>query len=306
MRSRFAWEEGDLVPVGALKDFDPAQPRAKAGTEKGGQWIRAGMEEASPNRRNLPAHIKALVLPPAWTRIQYNPDPDADLLAIGIDAKGRDQYVYSAKHAERQTVAKFARTREMAKQFAGMTRQAKSDWAKHPEAQVASLIFATGMRPGSREDTQAAKKAYGATTLLAKHVHLEDGGVVLKFTGKSGKDLTIPVQDARIASMLQRRAKAAKGGELFPEVTSASLRDYVRTLDGGSFTTKDIRTAVGTETAKRAMRDIATPTSAAAYKRATKAVGTAVSAVLGNTPTVALQSYIDPTIFARWRHAAKI
>jgi DNA topoisomerase IB len=34
------------------------------------------------------------------------------------------------------------------------------------------------------------------------------------------------------------------------------------------------------------------------------AVAKTVSARLGNTPTIALQSYIDPTVFGAWKMAA--
>ena len=40
------------------------------------------------------------------------------------------------------------------------------------------------------------------------------------------------------------------------------------------------------------------------YKKAVKFVATAVSKKLGNTPTIALQSYINPATFAAWRAVA--
>lgn len=39
------------------------------------------------------------------------------------------------------------------------------------------------------------------------------------------------------------------------------------------------------------------------YKRAVRAVAVEVSKVLGNTPTVVLQSYISPVVFAKWQAA---
>ena len=45
------------------------------------------------------------------------------------------------------------------------------------------------------------------------------------------------------------------------------------------------------------------PTSMAAYKAAVKGVAVKVSKVLGNTPSVALSSYINPVVFVKWRAA---
>jgi DNA topoisomerase IB len=43
------------------------------------------------------------------------------------------------------------------------------------------------------------------------------------------------------------------------------------------------------------------PKSQKEYKKMVKDVATIVSKQLGNTPTVALQSYIHPAVFAEWR-----
>jgi DNA topoisomerase-1 len=68
--------------------------------------------------------------------------------------------------------------------------------------------------------------------------------------------------------------------------------------------TKDFRTAVGTKTARDAMNSIKSPSSQKEYERAVRSVAKTVSERLGNTPTVALQSYIDPLVFAKWRDPA--
>jgi DNA topoisomerase-1 len=162
--------------------------------------------------------------------------------------------------------------------------------------------MATGVRPGSEKDTGAEKQAYGATTLLARHVQVSPTGAVrLKFTGKKGVALDIPVNDPGVAHML--RARAAKGGRLF-DTTDVGLRGYAAGLAGGGYKPKDFRTLRGTLTAAAEVKARNTPRGPADYKRAVRDVATVVAAKLGNTPTVALQSYIDPTVFAKWRPAA--
>lgn len=264
----------------------------------GGRFV-----EMPDDRTQLPEHIRALTIPPAWTGVRYSPDPDAALLVVGRDAKGRPQYVYSQKHVDEQSAAKFARIREFRDKWDSMHAQVRADAAQGDEdAAAARLIFATGLRPGSSADTGAERQAYGATTLLGQHVVRAPDGVRLQFVGKKGVDLDLLVRDREVADDLITRAeRAGSEGQLFPQVTEVSLRDYVHSLDGGSFKTKDIRTAVGTRTAEQAMAGVPPPTTLTAYKKAVRAVAEVVSARLGNTPTVALQSYIDPTVFARWR-----
>jgi DNA topoisomerase-1 len=162
------------------------------------------------------------------------------------------------------------------------------------------LIQHTGIRPGSDRDTKAEKRAYGATTLRAEHIIIKGGEVRLVFTGKKGVDLDIPVKDPRVAKLLVSRKREVKSGRLF-NISDTDLRDYASDLDGGKFHPKDFRTAVGTQTAIEEMRSLPTPRSDKEYKSSVREVASRVSKRLGNTPTIALQSYIDPTVFSKWR-----
>lgn len=268
----------------------------------------AHLVDAGSDREKWPEHIKALKLPPKWTDVRISPDADADLQAIGKDAKGRSQYVYSQKFKDSMAAAKFGRIRAMMQEFPRMKSQVEKDRASDDEHKTAAdcmaLVMQTGIRPGSENDTGAEKKAYGATTLEGRHVKIEDGNVTLSFVGKKGVDLEIPIKDQSLADMLIERKKAAgDSGQLFDGLNEQSLRDYAHTLDGGHFKTKDFRTHLGTTTALKLVEQGEPPTSEKEYKKRVKDIATKVSKMLGNTPAVALQSYIDPTVFSGWRAA---
>jgi len=264
------------------------------------------------SREEWPEHIKKLVIPPAWTKVKVSDSPDADLLAIGKDAKGRDQYVYSEKFQKSQAALKFARIESLRKdksmidgQLADALKSGDQNTRDHAECAV--LIMKMGVRPGSDTDTGADKKAYGATTLEGKHV-VEDGGqVFLRFVGKKGVSLNLPVADKSLASNLAKRAKkAGPDGKLFGNVRDGSLLDFVHTLDHGGYKTKDFRTLLANDMALAEMRNVKPPKDMKEYKAAVKAVATSVSSRLGNTPTVALQSYIHPGVFSPWQGAAAV
>ena len=292
----------DLRTDAAFEESE--HPRAGAGTSKGGQFVAKG-----EGGGGLPEHIAKIKIPPAWTDVHYDPNPRAALLVVGRDAKGREQRIYSEEFSHSQAEAKFRRIEELDKKFQDMLRQneeARHDPKTREVAEVVALIMATGIRPGGAGDTGAEKQAYGATTLKGEHVYVEpDGSVRLKFVGKKGVDLDLPVADKKVAAVLQRRAKrVGPSGDIFPSVSASTLLRYVHSLDGGGFKTKDFRTLLGTRQALKEMKTFKVPRNPTQYKKQVREVAKRVAAVLGNTPIVALQSYISPEIFSGWRARA--
>lgn len=299
------------------KRFNVDQARDETGkwTSGGGEMLHSATRDKDGKWRTgdgkaAPEHIQKLGIPPAWTNVFVNKDPEGDMMARGNDTKGRLQVRYSDNHNMRAAADKFGRVSELrakrAEIFKEVAKDAKSDDPQTKEnAECLRLVMSTGIRPGSDRDTKAEKQAYGATTLKGEHVVVKGSEVRLRFTGKKGVDLDLPVADRDVAAMLRERAKAAgKDGKLF-ETDAETLRDYSKSKDGGGFKTKDHRTALGTETAVSVVKDHPPPATMKEYKMAIKEVATKVSEVLGNTPAIALKAYIDPNVFASWRSKVK-
>ena len=289
--------------------------------EVGGSSIRGGGGEKAvydkenktwkhESGKDVPDHIKAAKIPPAWKNVRYDPDPQAGLLVLGEDKKGNYQPIYSAKFMQDSADAKFARVNELDKKYDQIEKQVGADLANGKNVEEASclrLVMKTGIRPGSDTDTGADKKAYGATTLTGAHVVGDSpDNVRLQFVGKKGKDLDIPVTDKAVAEdLLARRDKVGADGRLFTTDNKKVLA-YSDSKDGGGFKTKDYRTLVGTRTAQAEVAKMPAPTDAKSYKKSVMSVGKVVSAKLGNTPSVALSSYIRPGVFAKWRMKAGV
>jgi DNA topoisomerase-1 len=259
-----------------------------------------------------PAHIKKLKIPPAWKDVKYSDSSDAAIQVVGKDVKGRAQYIYSQKFADSQSAKKFARIKELDKKFDAIHKQnedrlSTGDESTKEHAQCAALVMALGIRPGSDTDTHAKVKAYGATTLEGRHIVEENNKVFLKFVGKKGVAINLPVEDQKLAAILKRRSvKAGADGRLFANVSGKSLLDYTHTLNGGKFKTKDMRTLVASKTASSQIAKLSAPKNEKEYKQRVKEVATYVSSKLGNTPVVALSSYIPPVLFASWRTSAGV
>lgn len=272
--------------------FNQDQPR-----DEQGQWSTSGAGHT--------ARHKELGVPPAWKDVRINKDKDADLLATGIDAKGRKQYIYSAQHSERAAASKFARLKDFNEQLPGIRKRVAAD-LRNPElsdadreaASALMLIDRTGFRVGSDTETGAEKQAYGASTLLAEHVTIQGDTVTFRFVGKKGVDIEKSVKDRELVAMIKPRVSA--GGKLF-KTSDAKVRDYLHSRDG-DFKVKDFRTWHGTTEALHRIKSIAVPTSEAEFKRARNTIGDYVAAALGNTRAVALTSYIDPAVFSKWKN----
>jgi len=276
---------------------------------KGGQIGAGKTFKAHKAGEALPPHIAGLKIPPAWRDVHYATDPKSELLVTGRDAVGRRVAIYSDAHWAKAAAAKFARINELSKKFNSIKQQNDKN-RKSPDRRVRDLadcvhlIMTMGIRPGSETDTKAKTKAYGATTLEGQHVVVDGDQVSLRFVGKKGVSLNLLVDDPETARMLLvRKHLSGDTGQLFA-VNDAALRDYVHSFDGGGFKTKDFRTLLGTHSAEAEMAKLLPPKDEKSYKRSVMAVAKAVAARLGNTPTIALQSYISPAVFAPWKIAA--
>lgn len=243
------------------------------------------------------ARLKALKIEPGLTHVHLNNDPEADQQVVGKDSKGRTQRKYKAGHTENSTLATHVRVRDLRKQLPAIREKLANDATE--EGAALRLIDHTGFRIGSDTDTGADVQAYGATTLNAAHIKTVGGKTSVQFVGKKGVDQDHEIEHPAVAKELSERVAKANGGNLF-KTTDAKVRARWKELAGPKFKVKDLRTATGTETAITAVKGTSAPTTVAELAAAKMAVGEIVAKKLGNTPTIALKSYIDPLVFKDW------
>lgn len=290
-----------------------AQPAPRLATaappgKAGGLLVRA-----PDDRAKWPENITKLVVPPAWSNVHYNKDPDGALQVMGQAQNGKWQPIYHPRFRASQDESKFARVKELEAKFNSIKAQndkarKSKDPVERDHADVAALVMEMGLRPGG-EAADALYKSYGAATLEGRHVVQLKNSVRLRFVPgkKHGEKIDLRVDNPDIAKMLlQRAAKAGPKGQLFDSVNPHSLLQYFHGFDGGGFKTKDARTLLGTRTAGSTVATMKAPRNPAEYKKAVKAVCTVVANKLGNTPAVALSSYISPVVWSEWRQSAGV
>lgn len=288
---------------------DPGFRRVRAGS--GFRYIDrrgAAVREKDADR------IRALVIPPAWDDVWISTEVDGHIQAVGVDEAGRKQYLYHPDWSAGRDKGKYSRMLLLAESLpharAKVTASLRrNDLDRERVLAVAfRLLDAAAPRIGS-ERYLARHGSRGLTTLQRRDAAVEESTVALVFPGKSGKRQSLRIDDDDLAVAVQLLVAgrprspllAWQRGRRRVALTPAEVNAYVRVLTGGAFTAKDFRTLRGTVTAAASLARIGTVDTKSDRKKAEQLAVKATSEVLGNTPSVARGSYIDPRVFARYR-----
>lgn len=254
-----------------------------------------------------------LVIPPAWTEVEISEDPNSDLLVTGRDSAHRKQYIYHRNYRQKQESKKFDRIVTFAQSLETMRRVTGQHLRRRGLnrnkvlACMVRLLDLAYFRPG---DPRYVKEndSYGLTTMRSRHLTIEKNELIFRYRGKSGMEQERHVVDARLARVVAELDQVPgyeifkyfdEGGEKIT-VHSQDLNSYIKEVMGEEFSAKDFRTWAGTLIAATALDHLGLCEDA---KDADVRVRRAVEKVaqrLGNTPTVAKASYIDPRVIAHY------
>jgi len=259
------------------------------------------------------ARIRSIAVPPAWTDVWISADPDGHVQATGRDARGRKQYRYHPDFRAHRERTKFDDLVPFGKSLGALRRELDEDLAgsglthERMVALVVSLLECTHIRVGN-ECYVASNGTFGLTTLRSRHVTVRGSTVRIKFLGKGGRRHDVAVTDKRIGRLV-RTCQDMPGQMLFRwedddgvlrPVTSTDVNDYLRLKTGLDVTAKTFRTWGATLLAACGFAALPQPTTARRRNACIKAVTDVVAAELGNTPTVARNSYIHPKVVASY------
>lgn len=284
---------------------DPGISRTRAG-----KGFRYGTADGDPIGDADKERITALVIPPAWRDVWICADPHGHIQAVGTDDAGRRQYLYHPDWSTRRDKGKYARALALAEALPTARRRVTTALRRGDESRETALATAfrlldTGaLRIGSRKYL-ARGGGRGLTTLQRRDAHIEAGVVTLDFPAKSGVHAHIEITDEDLAVALEQltagKPRATlitfrRGRRRIP-LTPADVNAYIRALTGGDFTAKDFRTLRGTIVAADALARIGAAPTKKARKLSEREAVRATAAFLGNTPSVARSSYIDPRVW---------
>jgi len=275
-----------------------------------GFTYRDGMGRTVKDGR-LKSWFVSLVIPPAWSEVEISKKKSAYLLVTGRDDKDRKQYIYHPKYRARQNAKKFDRIIEFADRLEHM-RRVTGQHLRHRKltrekvmATMLRLMESAFFRPGNERYTNE-NHTYGLTTLRSKHLTIEENEIIFSYNGKSGQGQEKHLVDKKLAKIIQQLDEIP-GYEVFKyfdgddekvNVKSHDLNAYIHEVMGKEFSAKDFRTWAGTMIAAIALDELGA-VDMHEQKLLDENIREAVNRVsekLGNTPSVARSSYIDPRI----------
>ncbi len=265
--------------------------------------------------------INELVIPPAWQDVWISPYPGGHIQATGVDARGRKQYLYHPRWRARRDQAKFEDMIVFARCLPALRAVVEHDIAlgdlsrEQVLACAARLLDRGFFRIGS-EEYKVSNETYGLATICKRHVTIEGDTVSFDYIAKESKRRIQAVIDPEVAEIigtLKRRRGggeellAYKEGRTWVDVRSPDINAYLKAATGADISAKDFRTWGATVLAAVGLA-VNRPDHLSEFQRK-RAIMRAVKEVafyLGNTPTVARNSYIDPRIFDRYRDGETI
>jgi DNA topoisomerase I len=259
---------------------------------------------------------KDLVIPPAWEDVWICPHPNGHLQAVGTDAAGRRQYRYHDDWRRRRDAEKFDRMFDFARALPDLRAICGKHLAEDDEpsrervlACAVRLLDYGFFRVGG-SPSKAEVESFGLTTIRKDHVHIDGDAVHFEYTAKGGIERLTAVVDPHVRDVVATLRRRRTGGpELLAwkhdgtwvDVTAAHVNDFIKTHAGEHFSAKDFRTWNATVLAAVGVAVAGLADSPTKRKSAEVRAVKEVASYLGNTPTVARNSYIDPRVFDRYR-----
>jgi len=256
------------------------------------------------------ARIRALAIPPGWASVWIAQDPLGHIQATGVDSRGRTQYRYHQLWREQRDEQKFAHMLRFADALPALRAATQRD-LRHRRmdrsrvAASAVRLIDLGLFRLGGERYAELDHHYGAATLEKRHVTVRQSAVVFDYVAKEGKRRELTVTDPVVRATVRALARSDNGLDaLFCFEDAAGWRPlhshdisaYIATNSGGHFTAKEFRTWNATVLMALFLVNAAPPVSGRAVKNVINASVRGVADWLGDTPTVARASYIDPRL----------
>ena len=164
------------------------------------------------------------MIPPAWQDVWICPWPNGHLQAVGTDDAGRRQYLYHPDWRTRRDGEKFQKMLTFGKALSKAREQVLVDlgadgMTRERACAVAVRLLDLGYFRIGNEVYAEENNSFGLTTLERRHVRREGKALVFQFTGKSGIEHTITIDDPGAVEALEvmrppaRRRRPAAGVE---------------------------------------------------------------------------------------------
>jgi DNA topoisomerase-1 len=266
--------------------------------------------------------IHELVIPPAWEEVWICPYPGGHIQATGVDAAGRKQYLYHPRWRERRDMEKFddmvvfARTLPRLRKHVDGKLRGGGELTFDRVCACAVRLLDRGFFRVGGEDYAVRNESYGLATMKKHHVQLRDDVLLFDYPAKSGQRRVQAVVDPEVAQVVEQLKRRRGGGDdllaykanrRWVDLRSDDINAWLKDATGKDVSAKDFRTWGATVLAAVALAvSEEAPATKTGRKRAITRAVKEVAYYLGNTPTVARASYIDPRVLDRYEQGEVI
>jgi DNA topoisomerase I len=285
---------------------DPGWTRRRAG--KGFFYLN---EFGQPLAAEDVERCKQLVIPPAWQKVWICPAPNGHIQAVGTDDAGRRQYLYHPYWRLKRDQSKHDRVLTVAARLPTARRRVikhlRMEGMPYERALAAAFrLLDLGFFRIGGEAYAEANNSYGLATIQKEHVSIQGHTVVFDYVAKSGQERYVALADNLVrAAVRDLLSRSDSGPELLAyedstgwhDINSTEINSYIKSVVGGEVSAKDFRTWHGTVIAEVSLAGaVERSRTLSARKRAVSTAMKEVAKYLGNTPTVARKSYVDPRV----------
>ena len=314
--------------VKSKKKFD--EEKARERIEKNGRskwWRRLGSPKSGFHYKDIDGNlikdedalerIRNLVIPPAWKYVRIARSKRSNLQAVGMDASGRVQYLYSENYRRKRERKKYEKIERFGTFLPKLREKTNEDIKLEglPKEKVLAvmmrLINSLYMRLGSQTSVKKYR-TYGITTLRNNHLTIgHDGTLTFSFIGKHQVKQRKVLVDEELAEILRKIRRIGTKKKLFEyldengkpkSIKPRDINSYLKEITSPEFSAKDFRTWGGTLLAALELADIGCCDNETEMKKNVVAAVKNVAEHLGNTPSVCRSSYIHPVVIKSYEN----
>jgi len=269
--------------------------------------------------------LHKLYIPPAYTNVIIAKSPNYKIQAIGVDVKGRKQYIYHPNFIKSQLSKKYDDIVCLGDKIINMEKDIKNklqnicdkgtiiDTPNDLFPIIINMLLKYHFRIGNQK-YENDNNSYGITTLCNKHIKFGTGNnFTIEFIGKKGVENRINDNDILMANALRiLQRESADNEHLFcyqrdgknSIITPEQVKTYLNNTYKTHITPKMFRTWYANYHLLSYLKDInKNRPDLIGHKMTKKQINTLVknsskyvSDKLNNTPTISKKSYINPLI----------
>lgn len=273
----------------------------------------------------LLSRLHSLYIPPAYTNVIVAKSPNYKVQAIGVDNKGRKQYIYHPHFIKKQLNQKYDNIMALGSKIMKIENDTKKliqdiskrgtliDTPNDLLPIITYMLLKYHFRIGNQK-YETDNQSYGLTTLCKNHIQMHPGNkFCIEFTGKKGVNNKITDTDTNMKKILQiLMRESADNNHLFcylrdgkkMMVSPEHVKDYLNNTYHTHITPKMFRTWYANYHLLSYLKDISknrpdligTRMTKKQIQTLVKNSSKYVSDKLNNTPSISKKSYINPDI----------